>query len=249
MRPRQKSLKTIPAFKRLPPDILRDLEARCTWVDVAPEHPILDYHRDDEDSVCFLVAGKANALILTPAGRTVGLCELDEGQMFGELSAIDGLPRSASVIATTACLVARLDATCFMSLLEHEPMVMRAVLRHLAGMVRALTARVFELSVLAVPARLQAELLRIALDGELRGDTATVRRMPTHTELANRIATAREVVSREIGRLDRLGIIERRGASMHVPSLRRLDEIVRVALGEAAFPEPPAPTPPPDPLT
>lgn len=231
MRSRTLSLRTIDAFANLPADVLRGIESLCHWHDVAGDRPILD-SRSGDRSVYFLVEGHALALLPTSSGRTVELCELHAGQMFGEISAIDGRARSAWVVARTPCVVARLEGEHFCALIEREPLVMKTVLRHLTGMVRTLTARVFELSVLAVPARLQAELLRIALEGDVSGDSAIVRRLPTHTELANRIATAREVVSREIGRLDRLGIIERRGTVMRVPSLSRLDEIVREALGD-----------------
>lgn len=231
MRREQLSLKRITAFADLPAAVLRSVESRCQRLDIPVDQPIID-HRNDDDSVYFLIAGRATARLATSSARTVALGHIDEGEMFGELSAIDGQPRSAVVFAETQCVVARLACAAFRELLETEPLVMHAVMRHLAGMARTLTARVFELSVLPVPARLQSELLRIALDGEVDGDTAFVARLPTHSEIANRIATAREVVSREIGRLDRMGVIERRGSAMRIPSISRLEDIVRAALGD-----------------
>lgn len=231
MRPRPLSLRTITALKGLPSDALRSIEDAVEWLEIAPGKPILDY-RSDGHCVFFLLRGRASVLLFTSSGRIVELSTLTEGRMFGELAAIDGLPRSASVVAETTCVVARLSAAHFLRLVEEERLVLRALLEHLAAMIRTLTSRVLELSVLTVPARLQAELLRMALEGQISGDSAIVRNMPTHGELANRIATAREVVSRELGQLDRKGIIQRRGGTLTVPSVSRLDAMVRTALGD-----------------
>jgi CRP-like cAMP-binding protein len=102
--------------------------------------------------------------------------------------------------------------------------VLFATLRHLTTQVRALTERVFEFSTLAVRNRVHAELVRLARDHG--GNDAVIRPAPTHTEIASRISTHREAVTRELNRLEDLGLIVREGRSLRVQDLERLQAMV-----------------------
>jgi CRP-like cAMP-binding protein len=102
--------------------------------------------------------------------------------------------------------------------------VLFAILRHLTTQVRALTERVFEFSTLAVRNRVHAELLRLARDHG--GNDAVICPAPTHTEIASRISTHREAVTRELNRLEDLGLIVREGRSLRVADLERLQAMV-----------------------
>jgi CRP-like cAMP-binding protein len=102
--------------------------------------------------------------------------------------------------------------------------VLFAILRHLTTQVRALTERVFEFSTLAVRNRVHAELVRLARDHG--GNDAVIRPAPTHTEIASRISTHREAVTRELNRLEDLGLIVREGRSLRVHDLERLQAMV-----------------------
>jgi predicted transcriptional regulator len=55
---------------------------------------------------------------------------------------------------------------------------------------------------------------------------------PTHVEIASRVSTHREAVTRELNRLSRIGIIERRGGTLMVKDVTRLAEMVHDATGE-----------------
>ena len=55
---------------------------------------------------------------------------------------------------------------------------------------------------------------------------------PTHVEIASRVSTHREAVTRELNRLSRIGIIERRGGPLLVKDVDRLAGMVQSATGE-----------------
>jgi predicted transcriptional regulator len=55
---------------------------------------------------------------------------------------------------------------------------------------------------------------------------------PTHAEIANRVGTHREAVTRELNRLLQIGIIERRRDSLLVKDVDRLAQMVHDATGE-----------------
>jgi CRP-like cAMP-binding protein len=125
-----------------------------------------------------------------------------------------------------------MSAVAFRDVLSSEPAVTQALLRQLVTKVRALTTRVYEFSSLAVGNRIQAEVLRLAKLAPQAGKTAVIEGAPTHAEIASRISTHREAVTRELNRLSRLGIIERRGSDLIVKDVARLAAMVHEVTGE-----------------
>ena len=107
-----------------------------------------------------------------------------------------------------------------------EPRMAKALLVHAVAQIRALTTRVFEFSTLAVNNRIQAELLRLARQGRLDGNIATIAPVPKHAEIASRISTHREAVAREISRLEALGLLQRKTRSIVITDLARLARMV-----------------------
>ena len=108
----------------------------------------------------------------------------------------------------------------------------QALLPQLVTKFRALTTRVYEFSPLAVKNRVQAELLRLANLSPREGKTACIIPAPTHVEIASRVSTHREAVTRELNRLCRIGIAERQGSALLVKNIERLAEMVHEATGE-----------------
>lgn len=225
------SLEKIALFAGLPAAALKGIERRCAWRRYEPGEPIIDY-LDASDDVFFIVAGEARVAIYSLHGKAVTFCDVEAGEMFGEVAAIDGAPRSASIEARTSCLVASMTASAFRELLKSEPAVMMALLRHLVTKVRTLTTRVYEFSALAVNNRIQAELLRLARLAPREGRAARIATAPTHAEIASRTSTHREAVTRELNRLSRIGIIERRGRTLVVTDVDRVAAMVREMTGE-----------------
>jgi len=225
------SLKGIAIFATLAPDAVARIERRCAWKRYAPGEPILDY-LDKSDDVFFIALGEVRVTIYSTVGKAVSFREMGTGEIFGEFPAIDGGSRSASVEARTNCLIASMPGLSFRELLQTEPGLAQALLPRLVKTIRALTNRVYEFSTLAVNNRIQAELLRLASLGPKEGKSARIVPAPTHVEIASRVSTHREAVTRELNRLSRIGIIERRRGTLMIADVDRLAEMVHDATGE-----------------
>jgi CRP/FNR family cyclic AMP-dependent transcriptional regulator len=225
------SLQKVSIFAELPPDTLARIQKRCSWRNYEPGEPIVDYLDASED-VYFIGMGEARVSIYSVDGKAVTFTDLGPGDMFGEYAAIDGARRSATIEAKTKCAVASLSGTAFRELLRQEPAVVLALLRQFVAKIRTLTTRVYEFSALAVGNRIQAELLRLAKMSPHDGKSARIATPPTHSEIASRISTHREAVTRELNRLSRLGIIERKGGAMLVKDVDRLADMVHEVTGE-----------------
>ena len=171
---------------------------------------------------CGLVAG----------GRAVAFRRIDPGEVVGEFAAIDGQGRSATVEAVRPCVALSIGAPLFWELTETDRGFAAAVMRHLVGLLRALTARIVEFSTLGVKDRIHCELLRLAKKALEEGGKSELNPAPTHSDLAARISTHREAVSRELSRLSKLGVIERKGRTITVKNLAQLEHMVQEASGE-----------------
>lgn len=187
---------------------------------------------DKSDEVSILLGGLARVTLYSPDGRAVGFRRIEPGDLFGEFSAIDGRPRSASVEALEACQVARLPAPLFWQLMRQEPAFAGAVLWHLVELSRSLTERIYEFSTLAVNNRIHAELLRMVRHDLAQSGRPWIDPAPTHAEIAGRISTHREAVSRELSRLTNIGVIRKRGSALVVKDMARLERMVRDAVPE-----------------
>jgi len=227
-----RSLKGLKVFNKLPPDVLAEIERRCRWRAIPAQSAVVHY-QDESNDVFFIVDGQVRAIIYSADGKAVTFRDLRKGDMFGELAAIDGQRRSATIEAVSDCFVAQLSAAAFWELLLSEPAVARAVLVHLIGLVRSLSTRVYEFSTLAVRNRIHAELLRLVREnGETSERGIVIARLPTHAEIASRISTHREAVAREMSRLGKLGIAMRHGPGLSVPDVDRLARMVAEAADE-----------------
>jgi CRP-like cAMP-binding protein len=212
-------------FADLTPDVRRALAARCVWRTFKPRQEIVR-HQDDSRTVFFLTAGKARATIYSESGKQVTFRDINSGGIFGELAAIDGRRRSASVEATSRCTVAAMSADLFWDVLRAEPAVTAAVLKLLSWQVRELSDKLVALSTKDVRRRILAELLRIAEPSETEFGNAVLFPAPTNADLAARIATARETVNRELKWLMGAGFVQKHGSTLVIPDFERLRRLV-----------------------
>ncbi|MGQ0456332.1 MAG: Crp/Fnr family transcriptional regulator [Hyphomicrobium sp.] len=225
------ALEKIELWRGLPSDKLAKVHERCRWKQYAANEQILAY-LDPSDDVYFIADGSVRIAIFALDGALTTLGDLSAGEIFGEMAAIDGGARCASIVARTPCSIASMSADSFREIVQSEPIVGWRLARCLNSKLRILTKRVYEFSALDVANRTRAEILRLTLHARRDGNAAIIDPAPTQTELASRISTTREVVAREFGRLRKLGIVERRHGALIVPDVDRLEELVREAIGE-----------------
>ena len=228
--PEHDPLRDVAFFRALDETAFRALGAECHRRKFEARELIIG-HKDQSFDVMFLLTGMARVSIYSPDGRQVSFRDIAPGAIFGELSAIDGEARSASVEAVETCTAAIMPRRAFLRALGEHPAFMTAVMKHLTGQVRTLTARVFEFSTLAVANRVRSELLRLA--GEVRqGNEAVLSPAPTHAEIASRISTHREAVTRELGWLEEKKFIAKEGRVLRVKNLTGLRGVVENFSGE-----------------
>ena len=165
---------------------------------------------------------RANSV--SPKGREVIYSEFRAGDIFGEFSAIDGRPRSSAVSALTDCVVSRMPAKAFFEFLRSNGIVSTKLVELLVAKIRSMSERVFEVSALSVSERLRRELVRLAATGERQGKVIVIKPAPTHYDIAARIGSHREAVTREFNRLESEKLLEVGRRHISILDLTRLEQ-------------------------
>ena len=229
--PLVQSLEKIVLFRCLSPELIERIQTLCTWKRYEPGEQIINY-LDQSGEVFFITEGTARVSITSLQGRPVAFTDLDAGDIFGEVSAIDSGLRPASVDARTRCCIASLPAAAFQDIVKSDPAFALELLQHLTKTIRVLITRVYYLCSLDVANRTRAELLRLAKLAPQEGNAALLDPMPTHAEIASRIGAHRETVTREFSRLSKLGLLERRAHALLITNVQWLESTVHEATGD-----------------
>lgn len=221
------SLVRSPLFRSLAPPAIQQLDRACAWRRAQAREWIVDYQSGGTE-VFFVVRGHVR-VVIAGAERDTILHDIRDGEFFGEIAAIDRQPRSAGILAMVDTILAVMPPEVFRRAVHEHSDVCDQVLAILVGRVRALTDRATEASSLSVRHRIFAELLRLSRCG-ISGPVISP--PPTHAELAGRVNSNRETVTRELGAMDRAGLIERRrGAIVLLDADRLRQEVAEAVAG------------------
>ncbi len=176
--------------------------------------------------VYWIKKGRVQVTVLSPAGRETILRTVDEGQCFGEMAAIDGARRSANVTALSDGLAMRMAGASFLDVLRQSSDLSLWFMRHYTQQIRELTDRIYELSTYGGATRLHCEILRLVMQNGVERGPCIIRRAPTHADLAARIGTNRESVTREMGLIADAGILTQKGRSLTIFDVGTLRALV-----------------------
>ena len=213
----------------VPPDLFNRLAARGRSIAVATGQVVVASGGLDRD--VFLVReGTMRTALFASSGREVVIRDIPAGELFGELAALDERPRASTVVAATDAQLIVIAQEDFLAAMRDGGEAALWMMRRFSGMVRLLTEKIFELSALPVRSRLHCELLRLAEEGVRTEEGIVLSPAPTHAELAARVGSHREMVTREFGYMTEMGVLRQSGRRLVLLNLHLLmREIQRVA--------------------
>lgn len=215
----------------IPPELAERLLANAGRIQAKAGRTLIS--QDESSTSAYIVCeGRLQVMLFSIDGREIILRSLVEDELFGELAAIDRLPRSATIVALSDCVLASISAESFCAAIAEVPGASLWLARRLAGQVRDLTGRLLERSALKVKSRLHCELLRRCREASGEEDRVALAPSPTHAQLAACIGTHREAVTREMRRLAGRGIIEQQHRRIVVGDVRALARLVQSVAGE-----------------
>jgi CRP-like cAMP-binding protein len=224
-KPSALGLRSVSLLAGVEREALEHLAQQCRWRRFIHGQRVVSREAPDRD-VYLIIAGRVRVTAFSTSGRQVTYRDIRAGDWFGELAAVDGRARSADVEALEDTVVASMSPATFRQLLHDHPSVCDCVIDRLAGLVRNLTERVFEFSTLGVQNRVHSELLRLAREAGIHDNVARLAPAPKHADLAGKVSTYREQVTRELSAMVKEGLLQRDTGALVIPDVERLEQIV-----------------------
>ncbi len=222
-------------WKLVTPDELRSVEilsalgepelqavARACRPRRVDEDETIIRHGERTTDVYFLLDGTLRVKMYSSTARYITFEKLEAGSMVGEFAAVDGAPRSASVVAETPCYLAQVSGPAFKRLLDETPALAAAVLARVVAVARWLANKVHEYHAYSVKGRVYLELLREARKVELRAEHPIAIGPLCDADLASRIGSGRENVNRIISELRDADVLYRVDRIIYITDLAKL---------------------------
>jgi CRP-like cAMP-binding protein len=199
-------LRKFPLFANLPEEELKITSGLLRMKNFG-RRELVCRKEDAADGLYMLFSGSLQAVDIAEDGREIGLNLIKPGSFFGELSVIDGQPRSAHVIALQPSVVGVIPQQAAREVFYRLPATAEAMMKHLAALVRNLSAFRALLAIPNAQQRVYALLQQLAQ--QMPGGLVAIQNLPKQQEIAIMINTSRETVSRAIAHLVQTGVIEK----------------------------------------
>ena len=158
---------------------------------------------DDSVQALYLIASGSVQVYMTGVdGRETILSFLERGDFFGEMSLIDGEPRSASVRTVTDAQLLIIHRESFLQLIRQSPEIAMGLLSEMSKRLRKANRQIGSLSTMSVSGRVAGTLLNLMQERGVRIHTdggkmvTVIHNRPTQQQLADMSGTTRETVSR-----------------------------------------------------
>ena len=209
-------LRTVPIFSDLTDQDIASL-GRLSIRKHYPKDTVIFFENEEGDFFFMILDGRIKVTILGDDGREVILSLLGPGDFFGEMALLDNEPRSATAIAVEDSELLSLHRTDFQSVLADNKSITVGLIRVLTSRLRKANHQISTLALLDVYGRVARVIVDMAREeGRRLKDGRIAFRRATHQEIANRIGTTRETVTRMLKDLERQGLIHVEGKEMVV---------------------------------
>lgn len=180
-----------------------------------PKDAMIVGQSDQGDSLYIIESGRVKVVLYGESGREVILTIFRAGDFFGEMSLLDGEPRSANVIALEPTVALVLSRDDFAHHVETHTHIALKILSEMSKRLRHADEVIGNLALLDVYGRVARILINLArTEGENRDEGVMIRERPTQQDLASMIGTSRETVSRVLSEFQRRGFLSMQGKTI-----------------------------------
>jgi CRP/FNR family transcriptional regulator len=170
-----------------------------------------------------LLSGRVEVYLVGPTGREILLYAIEPGQscVQSTLGLLGGEDYTGEAITVTDCEAVLVPRETFLAMMDASPVFRRFVFGAFATRMQAIMALLERVAFQKVESRLAADLVAHAEGGAVRA---------THQEIATRIGTAREVVSRRLDAMAKAGLVR---LDRGMVTLEQPDALSQIAIAGA----------------
>ncbi|MFB2769066.1 Crp/Fnr family transcriptional regulator [Pelatocladus sp. BLCC-F211] len=190
-----------------------------------PANQVILLENDWGGSVYFIIEGWVKIRTYNLEGKEVTLNIIGKGELFGEMAALDEVPRSTDVITLTSTVIGSMPAQDFVKLLQTEPLAGVRLAQLMARRLRQVNRRL-RLRESDSQSRVADTLLFLAEGQGKKGQTGTEIPNLPHRELSSLSGLARETVTRVLTKLEKKGLIKREQEVICIPDLSALEKMI-----------------------
>lgn len=218
-------LRIVPIFTELDDKVLNKI------VDIGLERKYtknsIVFLEEEIGAILFIIiSGKVKIVRTDDEGKEVILSILGTGDFFGEMALLDGLPRSATVVAldkTELFIIHRRD---FLDLMENSPQIATSLMNELTRRLRKANEQIEDLSLKDAVGRVASVIIRLADDiGKIRKGEVVIEDFPVQQDLANMAGTSRETISRTIHQFMRHEYVEQKGNTLIIKDYEKFKNL------------------------
>ena len=204
-------LRNVSIFRGLPTEAL-DALTRVLTPRRAAKDELIIAEQQPGDALYIVASGKVKVSLRGENGREMILSVLGPREFFGEMSLLDGEPRSARVTAVSSALLYVLSREAFVDYVNRTPQASLNILAEMTRRLRRADDIIGSLALLDVFGRVAHVLLELARkEGVQQGDGILIDNRPTQADLAAMVGPTRETVSRALGEFARSGYLTMNG--------------------------------------
>ena len=216
-------IRRIPLFGAFPAAAVADV-ARLARVRTYPPQAVVVEQDEASDGVYLIDSGRLSVSVAAPGGRVVTIGEMGAGEIIGEISLLDGGPRSATVTAVTSSRLLTVGRGPFLELLRKRPQIAVSLVSTLAQRLRALTRWADDTVGLPVSARLAKRLIALVAEaGQQTGPGRfRIALKLSQSELGTRVGATRESVNKHLRRWEQSRILEQESGHLVILDVARL---------------------------
>ncbi|MEM8503232.1 MAG: Crp/Fnr family transcriptional regulator [Cyanobacteria bacterium P01_D01_bin.1] len=195
---------------------------------VTREHPanqVILLENDWGNSVYFVLEGWVKIRTYNIDGKEVTLNVLGKGEVFGEMAALEEIPRSTDVITLAPTIIGSMPAPQFVKLVHTEPMAGLCLAKLMSKRLRQVNRRL-RLRESDSQSRVADILLFLAEgQGKAIGKGMEIPNLP-HRELSGLSGLARETVTRVLSKLEKKGLIQRDRDILKIVDVEALEKLL-----------------------
>jgi CRP-like cAMP-binding protein len=217
-------LKSVPIFSELDAERNRQISQLGTRKFYKKDAIIL-CENETGSALFVIISGKVKVSRSSDNGKEIILSILNESDFFGEMAILDGLNRSANVIAIEESELFMIQRVDFLNLLQENSEISIALLQELARRLRTSDMKIKSLSLRDAEGKVAAVILQLADDvGKIRHGKVEIERLPFQHDLANMAGTSRETISRTIHSFAKRGLIELEGTRLRINNYQKFKQ-------------------------
>ena len=200
------------------PDSVRKLAIEKTY----PARKIIHYQDEVFENIYFIQSGRAFALSVDIDGKENWVCEYEGGQFIGCANLFNEQGSPYQIVAQTPLKCLLFKRNSFLKLIDSHESFNHQVLRDISLQLEKIIHAQITASQLSMRGQIISELSRLSRPVGKDPNTYIIRPTPIFSELAKRLGTSRETVSRTVSQLVKKGILVRTTGALIVPNPQAL---------------------------